>query len=582
MNEREIFRELSFGLHFNHRRFQSGNKALQDDSSGKTNCNDVINSKEKELTTMCEDPVDIETEATETTEPDIESDSQLRKKHRIFTEGSDIPNLLTSFHQLETAFGLPSSVTTILMQVLKFTTPTPIQMQAITALLHRRELLACAPTGSGKTLAFLIPAISHCLGKSLEDSRPKTKKKTLKVLILSPTRELADQIFKVGKQLLEGDPAAPLLKMQVLDKSIVKKFQTAGSSHGNKYDILVSTPNRLVYLLNHDPPLINLSTVEWLFIDESDKLFEANEKNCFREQLGSVYSSCTSKNIRRAMFSATFAFDVQEWCHMNMDNVIQINIGGKNTAVKSVDQKLLFAGSERGKLIALRDLIRQGFKPPALIFVQSKERAKELFAELIYDGINVDVIHADRTPTQRENSVTATRTGKTWLLICTELMGRGIDIKGVNLVVNYDFPTSAISYIHRIGRTGRAGRHGEAVTFFTEDDKPLLRSIANVIKEAGCPVPDYMLGIKKLSKDEKKKAMKSEVKRETIRTTPKCILESKSKRKPNDKEGTFKNESNGKLEKEVGLKNESNKRKAEDKKGGDRPKKKSKTKKKSI
>lgn len=537
MNEREIFREISFGLHFDRQRFQSDIEALQRDACGKTNIANkviVLDSERKELNNSYEDLTNDGAE--DVGEPGMESDGRLRKKNRIFIEGTDIPSLFTSFQQLETIFKLPSSVTKVLTQALKFTTPTPIQMQAVSTMLHRRELLACAPTGSGKTLAFLIPAISHCLGKSIENGQPKMKK-TLKVLILSPTRELADQIFKVGKQLLEVESKPPLLKLQVLNKSIVKKFQTAGSNHGNKYDILVSTPNRLVYLLNHDPPLINLSTVEWLIIDESDKLFEANEKNCFREQLGTIYSSCTSKNIRRAMFSATFAFDVQEWCHMNMDNVIQINIGGKNTAVKSVDQKLLFAGSESGKLIALRDLIRQGFKPPALIFVQSKERAKELFAELIYDGINVDAIHADRTPTQRENSVTATRTGKTWLLICTELMGRGIDIKGINLVINYDFPTSAISYIHRIGRTGRAGRHGEAVTFFTEDDKPLLRSIANVIKEAGCPVPEYMLGIKKMSKDEKKKAMKSEVKRETIRTTPKCILENKSKRKLNAKEG---------------------------------------------
>lgn len=534
MNRQDIFREISFGLHFDRKRFQSDLKSLRcDTSNDKTNSETVLDSEETQLNDSNDDLTD--NGASDIGRPGLESDSRLRKKYRIFTEGSDLPSLLTSFHQLETVFKLPSSLLKVLTQSLKFTTPTPIQMQAISTMLHRRELLACAPTGSGKTLAFLIPAISHCLGKSLENTRPKTKK-TLKVLILAPTRELAEQIFKVGKQLLEVDLKAPLLKMQVLDKSIVKKFQTAGSSHGNKYDILVSTPNRLVYLLNHDPPLINLSTVEWLIIDESDKLFEVNEKHCFREQLGTIYSSCTSTNIRRAMFSATFAFDVQEWCHMNMDNAIQINIGGKNTAVKSVNQKLLFAGSERGKLIALRDLIRQGFKPPALIFVQSKERAKELFAELIYDGINVDVIHADRTPTQRENSVTATRTGKTWLLICTELMGRGIDIKGINLVINYDFPNSAISYIHRIGRTGRAGRHGEAVTFFTEDDKPLLRSIANVIKEAGCPVPDYMLGIKKMSKDEKKKAMKSEVKRETIRTTPKCILENKSKRKFNGKE----------------------------------------------
>ena len=104
-----------------------------------------------------------------------------------------------------------------------------------------------------------------------------------------------------------------------------------------------------------------------------------------------------------------------------------------------------------------------------------QERAKELFQELLYDGINVDLIHADRSQQQRDNCVRAFREGQIWVLICTELMGRGIDFKGVNLVINYDFPPSVISYIHRIGRTGRAGRNGKAITFFTQNDTPNLR-----------------------------------------------------------------------------------------------------------
>ncbi len=126
-------------------------------------------------------------------------------------------------------------------------------------------------------------------------------------------------------------------------------------------------------------------------------------------------------------------------------------------------------------MYSLRSLFKKGFEPPILIFVQSKERAKQLFKELIYDGLNVDVIHAERSQLQRDNTIRAFRQGKIWVLICTELMGRGIDFKGVNLVINYDFPLSAISYIHRIGRTGRACRLGKAVTFFTDDDLPYLR-----------------------------------------------------------------------------------------------------------
>lgn len=140
-----------------------------------------------------------------------------------------------------------------------------------------------------------------------------------------------------------------------------------------------------------------------------------------------------------------------------------------------MDQKLVFVGNEPGKLIAFRDMVRKGLNIPALVFVQSKERAQQLFYELIYDGINVDAIHADRTQLQRDNTVRSFREGRIWVLICTELMARGIDFKGVNLVINYDFPPSAISYVHRVGRAGRAGRRGEAVTFWTLEDQVNLK-----------------------------------------------------------------------------------------------------------
>lgn len=141
-------------------------------------------------------------------------------------------------------------------------------------------------------------------------------------------------------------------------------------------------------------------------------------------------------------------------------------------------------------------LVQQGMQPPVLIFVQSKVRAQELFHELVYDGLNVDVIHADRTQQQRDNVVQAFRAGKIWILITTDLMGRGLDFKGVNLVINFDFPPNAVEYIHRIGRTGRGGRAGKAITFFTTNDAGSLRSIANVMKASGCDVPEWMLQLK--------------------------------------------------------------------------------------
>ncbi|KAI7795607.1 Ddx52 protein [Triplophysa rosa] len=273
--------------------------------------------------------------------------------------------------------------------------------------------------------------------------------------------------------------------------------------------------------------------VEWLVVDESDKLFE-DGKTGFREQLATIFLACSSPKIRRAFFSATFGTDVEQWCRLNLDNLVSVNIGPRNTAAETLEQELLFVGSESGKVLAMRDLIKKGFLPPVLVFVQSIDRARELFHELVYEGINVDVIHAERTQQQRDNVVTSFRSGKIWVLICTALLARGIDFKGINLVINYDFPTTAVEYIHRIGRTGRAGHKGKAITFFTEDDKPLLRSIATVIKQAGCPVPDYMLGFKKIKSKVKRQLAKKPPRRSTIRTTPRILFQkkvSKGKRK---------------------------------------------------
>lgn len=153
-----------------------------------------------------------------------------------------------------------------------------------------------------------------------------------------------------------------------------------------------------------------------------------------------------------------------------------------------------------------------------------------MYSELIYDAINVDVIHADRTQQQRDEVVKGFREGKVWVLICTELIGRGIDFLGVNLVINYDFPPSAIAYIHRIGRTGRAGRKGKAITYFTQDDKLKLRSIANILRNSGCKVPEYMLTIKKQSKKVRRQLEKTIPKRDDIAVqNPKKMLKKKGK-----------------------------------------------------
>nr|CAD7445716.1 unnamed protein product [Timema bartmani] len=479
--------------------------------------------------------------------------NHLRNQERISVTGPNIPDPLRTFEDLKSVYGLSTVLVDNLLHS-GYTSPTPIQSQAIPLMLQGRQLLACAPTGSGKTAAFLVPVFHH-LG------RPKHS--GIRAVIVSPTRELARQTLRECQRLSEGT---------ALRCHLVKKAPTVARSSNQyavpKCDLLITTPNRLVYLLKQDPPAISLTSclysfssspswavrvdsarcraatkkgvergrarratfslyydsVEWLVVDESDKLFESGAKG-FRDQLATIYNACDSTTLKRAMFSATSTPDVARWARKNLTDLALVTVGHRNSAAEQVEQELLFVGSEAGKLVAFRNLVHQGLKPPVLVFVQSKERAKELFTELIYEGINVDVIHADRTQLQRDNVVRSFREGRIWVLICTELMGRGIDFKGVNLVVNYDFPSSAISYIHRIGtcfsaKTGRAGQPGKAITFFTQDDSVNLRSIAYLVQESGGNIPEYMLGLKRPSKRTRRQLESHALQRESISTTP--------------------------------------------------------------
>ncbi|GLJ06998.1 hypothetical protein SUGI_0055050 [Cryptomeria japonica] len=400
--------------------------------------------------------------------------ASLRKKYGIYVAGEDVPSPLEGFDELKSRYGCKS----YLMQNLAksgFKEPTPIQRQAIPVLLSRRECFACAPTGSGKTLSFLIPILMNL---------KRASKDGIRAVILCPTRELAAQTTRECKKFIEGRK----FRIRLMTKSLAR----CADFEKLPVDILVSTPLRLDFVLGKGK--LNLSSVEYLILDESDKLFELG----FVEQIDSVVNACSSPSVVRSLFSATLPDSVEELARTIMHDPIRILVGRKNSASQLIQQRLLFVGSEEGKLLALRQIFKESLKPPILIFVQSKERAKELYKELVFDQIKVNNIHADLTQAQRESAVEKFREGKTWVLIATDVIARGMDFKGVNCVINYDFPESSAAYIHRIGRCGRAGRTGEAITLYTEDDVAFLRNIANVMVASGCEVPSWILTLPKL------------------------------------------------------------------------------------
>lgn len=400
------------------------------------------------------------------------------RPNSIKISGNDVPKPVDSFKKLFGHYDMAQHLQ-VAIRKSDYKAPTAVQSQVVPLMLERREIICSAPTGSGKTLAFLLPII-HQLKEPMRLG-------SFRALILAPTRELAKQIHREALWISQGSN----LKVHHLKdiKEAAKKFSPESLY---KYDVLVTTPNRLSSLLTTDPPAISLCKLEWLVIDECDRLFEFG----FRDDLNIIYKHClASDKCCRALFTATLDDKLVEWAKVQMTNVVVVNVGGRKRAAPNVQQELIYVGNEAGKLISLRELILSGIEVPALIFVETKEKAKYLANEFLYDDLNIDFIHSERDQKERDTIVSMFREGKTWFLVCTDLMGRGIDFRGVNVVINYDCPKKVVSYIHRVGRTGRAGRAGKAITFVADEDRNILPQIVNIMRKSNCWIPENITSL---------------------------------------------------------------------------------------
>ncbi|QLL34533.1 hypothetical protein HG536_0G03950 [Torulaspora globosa] len=492
-NDKQITRELDF---FHNKRIM---KKVEDSRDKEK---EAIEDEREEL---------VENDIGQLKVRNIDEATSLRKSYKAKVTGEDIPLPIGSFEDLVTRFSFDKRLLNNLIEN-HFTEPTPIQSEAIPLSLNGRDIVACAPTGSGKTLSFLIPLLQLVISEA-------TGGTGLRALIVSPTKELANQIFiecgKLSRKIFL-DKKRPL-QVALLSKSLNAKLRNRVVSD-KKYDIIVTTPLRLIDLMKNEA--LDLSTVKHIIFDEADKLFDKT----FIEQTDDILSSCSNPKLQKSLFSATMPSSVEEIAQSIMMDPVRVIIGHKEAANANITQKIVYCGNEEGKLIAIRQLVQEGeFRPPVIIFLESIERAKALYHELIYDGLNVDVIHAERTQMQREKIIESFKKGDLWCLICTDVLARGVDFKGVNLIINYDVPRTAQAYVHRIGRTGRGGRSGNAVTFYTKQDSLAIKPVINVMKQSGCQVAEWMDGISKLSKREKEsiKKGKARVNRKQISTVPK-------------------------------------------------------------
>ncbi|RDB28566.1 DEAD-box ATP-dependent RNA helicase 57 [Hypsizygus marmoreus] len=426
---------------------------------------------------------------------DDESDFGLEEapaiaKQRVTTRGTNVPVHINTFLELKDRYQIPTHIISNLSQH-GYTQPTGIQSYGIPILLESRDLAAISPTGTGKTLSYLVPVLAS-LGTPASSAKSDTGS-GVRAIVIAPTRELAHQIYNECLKLAQGR------KWRVVLFSKATASTLADKSVRDKVDIIISTPLRLVTSLQSGK--LELGNVRHLILDEADRMLDVE----FLPQMEEIFASCTHPQIQKAVFSATLPAGAEKIAMGILHDPIRVVVGLKDTPLPLISQSLTYVADDPSKLPSLLTYLAQPYNPPVLIFTSSQPRATSLAEELVLNGIpNVDCLHAGLSQKEREDAVSRMRRGESWVMVSTEVMARGMDFKGVREVINYDFPTSIQSYVHRIGRTGRAGREGKAVTFFTDEDGPFLKSIANVLLQSGSPVPEWILKLPKPSKMKRK------------------------------------------------------------------------------
>lgn len=340
------------------------------------------------------------------------------------------------------------------LEEMGFEEPTPIQKEAIPLALEGYDIVGQAQTGTGKTAAFGIPLVEK-IG---------SRERGVKAIVLTPTRELAIQVAHeislIGKN--KGVSAYPIYGGVSIERqiSILKR---------GRNQIVVGTPGRVKDLINRG--VLRLDRVRFAVLDEADQMLDMG----FIEDIEEILSK-TPKDKQTMLFSATMPYEIRKLIDKYLRSGYRTVKVGKQLITPKVRQRLIFVKSEE-KLRALEKLLKEHRGTATIVFVKTKRDAAEIERELQRRGIDAKAIHGDLSQRQRENVMRAFRDGKVKVLVATDVAARGIDIKDVGLVINYELPENPESYVHRIGRTGRAGREGLAISLVAESERRRLYRI---------------------------------------------------------------------------------------------------------
>jgi len=346
-----------------------------------------------------------------------------------------------------------------------YSEPTPVQAAAIPAALKGRDIVACAQTGTGKTAAFALPILNR-LGKRRRCSSPPHLPR---VLVLAPTRELAQQIgrsFKsYGKRLR--------LKQVVVYGGVKQTEQVAALTRG--VHIVIATPGRLIDLMGQGH--LELSRLEVFVLDEVDRMLDMG----FLPDIKHVVSQLPERR-QSLFFSATLPPKILELADILVDDPFRIDVTPEMRSVESIDQKVYIVDrGQKKKLLA--ELLDSPSVFRAIVFTATRNAANVIHRYLTRAGISSVALHGDKTQNARQRALAAFKNNRAYVLVATDVAARGIDVEEVTHVVNYDMPHDPESYIHRVGRTGRAGKSGQAISFCTPSQLDELLAIETLIKQ---------------------------------------------------------------------------------------------------
>ena len=346
-----------------------------------------------------------------------------------------------------------------------YTAPKPIQVEAIPAVLAGRDLLAAAQTGTGKTAGFTLPLLQRL--STIDFARSNTKAK-IRVLILTPTRELAAQVEESVRTYAKYID----VKSMVIFGGV--NINPQKEKLNRRIDILVATPGRL---LDHiGQKTVDLSGVETLVLDEADRMLDMGFIRDIRRILPLL-----PKERQNLLFSATFSDEIKTLSASILHDPVHIEVARRNAPAELVSQVVHPVDRERKREL-LEKLIRDGKWTQVLVFMRTKHGSNRLAEQLDKSGISAMAIHGNKSQPARERALSEFKAGNLRVLVATDIAARGIDIDALPHVVNYELPNTPEDYVHRIGRTGRAGSNGEAISLVCVDELKLLADIEKLMK----------------------------------------------------------------------------------------------------